>query len=101
MTRKKRYIILIDENFPSEVRNNITSFIKQKGFGYWHWIGNVWLITVNEEWTSKKLRDEIKQFISNDGLLVVLNSSHSQGWATFGNSRKSEWLRHNWNNGKT
>lgn len=96
----KRYIILIDEDYPSDVRNNITKFCKEQQFGYWHWIGNVWLVTVKNTWTSKRLRDEIKKMIPNEGLLVVLNATESSGWATYGNSKKSKWLKEYWHKNK-
>ncbi|OOF38986.1 hypothetical protein BKK50_11185 [Rodentibacter rarus] len=91
----KKFIILVDEDFNKEQRNAITNFFKGK-YAYWHWIGNVWLITTkNETDTVNTIRDELIK-LTNRGAILVINASESSGWAAFGQKKKFTWMHNSW-----
>ncbi|RDE92892.1 hypothetical protein DPW01_01085 [Aggregatibacter aphrophilus] len=90
----KRFIVLIDEDFTKEQRNRLTQYFKGK-FGYWHWIGNAWLLSTSRDSdTSTSIRDELRNIL-NKGLILVLDMSNNN-WAAFGDKKKTEWFHKNW-----
>jgi hypothetical protein len=49
---------------------------------WWHWIGNLWLMTTrNEDLSAKEIRNQIRE-LSRDARAVVLETSESIDWAT-------------------
>ncbi|AWI50616.1 hypothetical protein DDU33_03510 [Actinobacillus porcitonsillarum] len=91
----KKFIVLVDEAFTTDERNTISKYLKDK-FGYWHWIGNAWLlITSRDTDTSQNIRDELIKLV-NRGTIIVLDISNNNGWAGFGNTKKFEWMHKNW-----
>ncbi len=41
---KQRFIISAN-NATAAQKDQITIFLKNQGFGYWHWFNDIWLVT--------------------------------------------------------
>ncbi|EQA13940.1 hypothetical protein Q7267_10665 [Glaesserella parasuis] len=92
----KKFILFVDEEFTKEERNAITAHFKNR-YAYWHWVGNVWLLTTSrEDDTTNSIRNEMMSIV-NRGSIVVLDVSQSSGWSAFGQKKKFKWLHNNWN----
>lgn len=89
-----KFIILVDESFTARERDLITKHFKGK-LGYWHWIGNVWLLaTKQDSYTASSIRDEVKSIVPK-GMILVLDLNEDT-WAGFGQKKKFEWMHKNW-----
>ena len=85
------YLATISELASAEQCNSITGFIKEKGWGYWHHIGNSWLIaTSDESWDAAALRDKILEYAPNVVALVM--QVEAKDWATMSPVSSHEWL---------
>ena len=94
---KRRFIVCIDE----ETSEDVSSFIKyarEQGFGWWHWISNVWLLTTHKpEVKAGQIRDEARK-ITGDKSVVVLEVQPVT-WRTFGPTGEksiAKWIRDSW-----
>ena len=88
---KKRFIILVDDA-TREQQNAVTLFFKGK-FGYWHHFSDAWLVsTTRDEWTTAKIRDELKSVVPGPNILV-LEIEAPNAWAGFGKKGMFDWFR--------
>ena|SRR5258707_919884 len=98
MTRR-RFIIGIDGLNAAEEKE-FRAFIGEYG-AWWHWIGNMWLLTTKDEDISiAQIRDRIRE-INPTARVVVFETTQSLDWTasrTVNAKGKvmSEWLRSNW-----
>jgi len=91
----KRFVAMMAEEVTKEQRDAITAFVKAKGFGFWHWVGNAWLLSTDaKEWTAEKLRDELRTLASGPLLLVLEVKGGT--WSAFGTKGRFDWLHKNW-----
>lgn len=94
---KKRFIVLLDQATQQQDTAFI-EYLREKGFGWWHWIPNSWLVYSHTELTAAELRDEIKN-IYPEATSIVLEGSPG-GWAGFGPKSDTKnmfkWIEESW-----
>lgn len=88
--------VVVDEATAQE-QNSITDLFKSKGWGYWHWVHNIWVLDTpsDESYRIGELRDEIKKLVSDEALIFVTDAS-SRNWGGWGNPEKFNWFNENW-----
>ncbi|WP_137923938.1 hypothetical protein [Cupriavidus sp. 2SB] len=92
----KRFIAMVGEEVTKEQRDQVTAFVKSKGLGFWHWVGNVWLLTSSsDDLTASTLRDSIRDLTGGDPMVMVLEVE-PKTWAGFGLTGRFEWIKKNW-----
>lgn len=85
------YLATISELASAEQCNSITNFIKEKGWAYWHHIGNSWLIAgTDESWDAAALRDKILEYAPNAIALVI--RFEAKDWAAMSPVSSHAWL---------
>lgn len=86
------YLATISELASAEQCNSKTNFIKEKGWAYWHHIGNSWLIGgADESRDAAALRDKIVVCAPNVIALVI--RFETENWAAMSPASSHEWLR--------
>lgn len=87
----KCYLATISELASEEQCNTITRFIKEKGWPYWHHMGNSWLIAAaNESWDAAASRDKIVECAPSVIALVI--RFETENWAAMSPASSHEWL---------
>lgn len=99
---RRRFVIGIDD-LNAEQERIFRQYIQTKG-DWWHWIGDLWLLTTMDEGISTK---EIRDFIlrTKPGVRTVvfefpedINWSASSSTNAEGN-KLADWLRQKWGKG--
>ena len=100
MKVKRRFVVGIDQE-TSEDTSSFIEYIRQQGFGWWHWIDNFWLLTTRDtQVRTTTLRNKLKEITG--GKTVIVMEVKSTKWATYGPSGEgdspniSKWLNSNW-----
>lgn len=98
---KKRFLITLD-SASSAQNKSFLDYLESKGFGWWHWIDNFWLIDAGETTiTAKDIRDKLCETHPNINNFVMEIGSNYETWAAFGpNSEERNmfnWLNDYWN----
>ena len=79
---KRRFVVIIEEETPEEI-SSFGKYLEERDFGWWHWVSNVWLLTVhNEQLSAVEIRDELRK-ITRDKVTMVIEVN-SVTWAGFG-----------------
>jgi hypothetical protein len=92
-------LVLMAEGMKPDVANAITERLKASPMGFWHWMDNVWLITMTPAMTANEFYAWLKQIpgVSESRFLVLRvdsNSTEHQGllppdwWVWFQNNWK-------------
>ncbi len=95
----KRRFVIAAEGLDSAQEQKLKDYIRELG-AWWHWIDNIWLLTTSDEDVSTaKIRDQIKQ-ISRSARALVMEVADID-WAGFGKKNKAgknqhDWLRSTW-----
>lgn len=97
---RKRFIILVD-NTTLEQEQAFIAYIKEEGFGWWHYINNSWLLTINSDIKASDIRDELKEIFEDEfNLVIELRGDTDDTWAGFGPSSNKrdmfKWLKTTW-----
>jgi hypothetical protein len=75
-----RFIVIrLGSNQPKE--EVVTDFIKSKGYGFWHWASDVWLITSRKELTAGAMRDELLEVFGGQSQYIVIKPDGKTHWA--------------------
>ena len=62
---KKRFIVCL-ENSNNEQDDLFLNFIKENGLGWWHYIGNFWLLTdAYGKLSANLIRDKLNEIYGN------------------------------------
>ena len=74
-------------------------YLGEKGYGWWHWLHGMWLITdESEELEAETLRDKLNEIVPEGRNLVVM--VEEKEWAGFGPSTKKsdmfKWIQDEW-----
>ena len=90
------------DNSTTEQEEEFITYIKDNGFGWWHYINNSWLLSTNKDFTAKELRDAVKGiFINENNLVIELKGETDDTWSGFGPKSEKRnmftWLKSNWN----
>lgn len=96
MTR--RFVILTNE-LSREQEERFLAYFKDKGYGWWHWLDNAWLIAmVDKTIEVGDLRDKLNEIAPSVHKLVMEVSPVS--WSGYGPSGEErnmfDWLHRNW-----
>jgi hypothetical protein len=95
---KRRFVLLARHPLTAQ-QNLITAFIKNSGWGFWHWCSDGWLITTHANLGLDPgiLRDKIREVVPGLQVLVVqVEPATGSGWAVYGPTAWGEWLRETW-----
>jgi hypothetical protein len=102
---KTRFVVSM--GVPPAQQSGFTEYLNQLrnihgwGFGWWHWLPGVWLITdVSGNFTAASLRDAIqKMFPDTESVVLELRQDGTDTWAAFGPKPPKNmltWLHENW-----
>lgn len=93
---KKRYVICVD-GANAEQENKITALIKSINLGWWHRMGNVWLVyDSSDRYTALTLRDALRKEVPSPTFLVLALDDGGARWGGFGAPEMFKWLHRNW-----
>jgi len=101
---KRRYVVCFD-TLDNEKSKEITSAIKEKGLGWWHWIDNLWFITDSRgRFSAVEIRDLLKPFAPNERMIVLEINEKGDTWAGVRANDPEEkmftWFKDTWNKNK-
>ncbi len=88
-----RFILIADDIAPAQA-DKVTQYLKDKGFGFWHWVDKVWLLTTRQSATAQSLRNELRG-VDEKATFIVLQIE-ALDWATYSPTTWTEWLQKNW-----
>ena len=79
---RKRFVLVIDSSTAISDKK-IVEWARDKGFGWWHWIDNIWLLhTHNTSISAASIYGEISQFDNRSKL--VFEVTGIGGWCGHG-----------------
>jgi hypothetical protein len=88
----------------SDITKAITTYFKDKGFAFWHWSNECWLLTsIDDTMDAVTIRTAVSQFLVPGISFLVLRvelPASGINWATQGplasKQKWPEWLRAAW-----
>ena len=97
---RKRFIIGLDST-TKEQNEAFLEFVKEHGVGWWHWLGNFWLLADSGgRFSADDVRNKLKETHPGVHTLVIELSEHGDTWAGYGpkseNRNMFKWLRETW-----
>lgn len=96
---KRRFLVSVSGLSDSET-NQLREYLR-KGFAWWNWIPNFWLLTTSSDsLTCEIIRDKIHE-ISSSSECLVMEIPGDIDWAYRGSANKQgktmgEWLQTTW-----
>jgi hypothetical protein len=96
---KRRFVIGV-EGLSKDADTKFRKFLSDLGAGYWHWIENLWLVTVdNDEISTERISKQLNELGSERNL--VLEIPEDLDWAAWGRPNVKgrtmfEWLKTTW-----
>lgn len=98
----KKFVVVV-EGLSTEHEKLFRDFIDKDGSGWWHMVGEVWLIdALSDELTVEKIRNKIMSLSKNPNILVLEISPIT--WAAYGPESKersfSKWVEEFWTENK-
>lgn len=97
---KKRFAVALDSY--TDVQNKeFKAYIKDNGYGWWHWINGFWLLVDSTgELTAKKLRDDLGVIYPGVHKLILELNGDDDTWSGYGprtgDKDMFSWLNKNW-----
>ena len=89
-----KFIIAIDDLTQDE-KTELQVFVEGSGMGWWHWIGNFWMISTSDnDMTIAIIRNNIRKITNK--MFIVIKVDNAESWSGYGESEKFEWLQKNW-----
>jgi len=90
--------IVATSDATAENRDAISRRIKSLGFGYWHWMPDLWLLTTFSALTAESIRDDLLKVAPGVNIFVMPVAAPPQGlnWALYSPTEWAEWLNQNW-----
>jgi hypothetical protein len=97
---KKRFIVCIDDS-TKEQDQKFIEYIKENGFGWWHYLKNTWLIADSTGKSSvSEIRNMVKESYDNEYNMVFQLNEDEGTWSGFGPSSEKrnmfKWIKENW-----
>ena len=86
----KLYFATISELSTPEQCDSITNLIKEREWGFWHHIGNSWLVVTDDEVSTAEIRDTILERAPDCITLVIEFTVHD--WAALSPTSSHQWL---------
>lgn len=101
---KRRYVVCFDSLDVNQSKS-ITTLLKEKQLGWWHWIDNVWFITDSSgRFSASKIRDLLKPVAPNDRMVVLEINEQDDTWAGVRandpENKMFTWFKETWNKNK-
>src|SRR5690348_12683018 len=99
----KHFVLIFPSAIP-QIQNMITNHLVAKGFGYWHWCAEVWLLThADDSMDAAKVRGILHEILVPELTFLVLYvelPKSGVGWAFAGTNTRGwkEWLQRSWEN---
>jgi len=92
-----KFIVAVSDA-TAQKRDAISIHLKDRGFGYWHWMPDIWLLTTSSEATAESIRDEVLKVAPGVNIFVTPVATPPGGmvWATYSPEEWQEWLNKNW-----
>ena len=97
----KKFIIIISPD-DKEVSDKVLTYVKDKGFSWWHWINGTYLIkSKKSEITCRQMRDDLRAILpATLHLVIELKPGTDMSWCGTGPTSKGksmfDWLHKNW-----
>jgi len=66
-----KWFVVGTESITAEQEKSFIDYIKDNGFGWWHWIPNFWLITGEGSPSCIEIRDELHKLAPGKDIIVV------------------------------
>lgn len=97
---KRRFVIILHGSLAVH-QNLVTEFVKNNGYGFWHWQSGTWLVVSPFDEDAVMLRDKLLQSLQpySSSVLVIgvdMPPDKTKNWATFGPTIWGEWFRNTW-----
>lgn len=95
---KNKFIVAISDA-TAENRDAISTRLKKLGFGYWHWMPDIWLLTTSSAATAESIRDEVMKVAPDSVNIFVTPVADPPGgiiWSAYTPEEWWEWLNKNW-----
>ena len=99
---KRRFIVLLDSATPEQDKE-FKKWVKEQGFGYWHWLSQSWLlVSTDSDVKAGDVRSKAMEIYDEcDRLLVLeLRGTSHDTWAGFGPRKQTTnmftWIKNHW-----
>jgi len=94
---KKRFIILVDNATKLE-DERFWQFISNKGFDWWHYINNSWLLSTPSNYTSKLIAEKMHEIYPGKKMIIFeLKKDAIETWSGYGpvNDKRNmfDWVK--------
>lgn len=92
-----KFIVAISEA-NAQKRDAISDYVKGRGYGYWHWMPDIWLLTTSKPVTAEQIRNALMRVARGINILVtpVVAPPEGMPWALYAPDEWAEWLEKNW-----
>jgi hypothetical protein len=96
---KRRFIVAID-GMTDQQESTFISYIQNQGLGWWHWIGNFWLlVSIDKKLNADEIRDKLLEIVP-EKYSLVLEVHNSISWYGFGLNKPPKdmfnWIKETW-----
>ena len=94
-----RFVLIIPFAIP-ETQQLVNDYVRKRGWGFWHYGAETWLLTTSERIDAAKIRDTMNKMLPGVVCLVTMVElpSHEIAWAATGPVQWKEWLEKTWEN---
>lgn len=98
---RKRFVIILQNSTSKEQNDRFINWVENQRFGWWHWVGNAWLIVGNTSLSAADVRDKANTFFGMCNLVQEISGPYVR-WAGFGPNGTGEkknmftWLERHW-----
>lgn len=97
---KKRYIVCVN-NSTEEQEQKFLEYIKEQGFGWWHYLKNTWLIIdVLDKSDVSGIRDNVMKAFEGEYTMVFQLNEKEGTWSGFGPKSDErdmfKWIKEKW-----
>ena len=96
---KRRFIIGVS-GLNKEDQDKFVEFLRQNGMGWWHWIGDFWLLTARKEEISASMIRDFLNEQNSPRRCIVFEVDEDKTWAGFGPNKAPQdmfdWIKNSW-----
>ncbi|MGA2475740.1 MAG: hypothetical protein ABSF73_03885 [Terriglobia bacterium] len=99
---KKRFIICLDAPVTPNQPQALLDFLRAKGYGWWHWFPNTWLVVDNSGTLNHTVLRDIAKIAYPGAFLLVLELPEGMNgrWSGFGIASgpqdQFKWIQEQW-----
>jgi len=92
----KRFVITLENS--TELQNKkFREYIQKRGYGWWHWLTNIWLLVTDDNTNAAAIRDVLMVIYPDSRSLVLEIPPGHCSWANFAQKESFNWLNDTWN----